>query len=251
MQRVDYDTVAPEYDRRYEVNQFGGIDACLREFVGSVPGQAIAEIGCGTGHWLQLLSMPPAPRLLAGLDLSTAMLATAHRTAPAAALVRGSAEQLPWADCSFDRVFCVNALHHFPNPHSAIAECGRVLRPGGAFLTIGLDPHTSTDSWWVYDYFPAARAADRDRYPSAAVIRAALARAGFEDVTTRVAQHLTLSMSFETAVANGTVNRSSTSQLMVIPDADFSSGHARLMAERPLLHADLRLYATTGRKPAP
>jgi hypothetical protein len=35
---------------------------------------------------------------------------------------------------------------------------------------------------------------------------------------------------------------------MVITDEEFATGNARLMARRPCLEADLRLYATTARK---
>ena len=87
-------------------------------------------------------------------------------------LVRGTAERLPWADASFDRVFCVNALHHFFDARAFVTECRRVLRAGGGLLTIGLDPHTGLDRWWVYDFFPAALEADRQRYASTASIRA-------------------------------------------------------------------------------
>jgi SAM-dependent methyltransferase len=148
----------------------------------------------------------------------------------------------------FGRVLCVNALHHFQNRAAVFAECARVLRPGGAFLTIGLDPHTGTDTWWIYDYFPAALLADRSRYPATATIRADLFAVGFAEVTTRVAQHLPAAMPFDEAVSKGVANRSSTSQLMVISDEDFAAGQARLMAERPQLQADLRLYATTAWK---
>lgn len=78
-----------------------------------------------------------------GWKRACAMLGEARRTAPTALLVRGAAEQLPWADDSFDRVLCVNALHHFQHHRRVFAECARELRAGGAFLTIGLEPHAA------------------------------------------------------------------------------------------------------------
>jgi ubiquinone/menaquinone biosynthesis C-methylase UbiE len=248
MQHVDYDTIAPEYDRRYETNRFESLETCVREFARQADVHAIAEIGCGTGHWLHLLD-DTDPRLsVAGLDLSTAMLGKARQTAPRALLVNGTATHLPWADASFDAAFCVNALHHFDDHAAAFAEFARVLRPGGSFMTIGLDPHTGTDAWWIYDYFPAALLADRKRYPATATIRTGLSTAGFHEATTRVAQHIPAAIPFDEAVAKGIVNRASTSQLMVISDEDFAAGQAQLAAARPTLHADLRLYATTARK---
>jgi hypothetical protein len=51
---------------------------------------------------------------------------------------------------------------------------------------------------------------------------------------------------FEEAERVGSLERSSTSQLLVISEEEFESGMRRLRAERPVLRADLRLYATMG-----
>jgi SAM-dependent methyltransferase len=176
------------------------------------------------------------------------MLTRVCAGAPRAALVRGSAELLPLNDAVFERVFCINALHHFADPPSVFRECARVTCSGGAFMTIGLDPHTGKDRWWIYDFFPGALAADRSRYPSAVSVRAQLAAAGFERIETVVAQHLPARIAFDEAEAKGVLDRHSTSQLLVIDDAEWEAGAARLRRERPALHADLRLYATTGWK---
>src|ERR1041385_2906821 len=182
MQSVDYEQVAATYDRRYAVNDVAGIADCLAAFLGTAT--SIAELGCGTGHWLPLAVAPAPRRLVVGLDSAFAMLARARLNAPEALCVRGSADRLPWRDHTFHRVFCVNALHHFPNRRDVYRESVRILQPGGAFLTIGLDPHTNVDRWWIYDYFPGALTADRQRYPRADLIRADLRAAGLSHVQT-------------------------------------------------------------------
>jgi hypothetical protein len=53
-------------------------------------------------------------------------------------------------------------------------------------------------------------------------------------------------MSLDAARREGFIDRSATSQLMVISDDDYETGMRRLMAEQPVLRADLRLYATTA-----
>ena len=244
-QPVNYDVVAPEYERRYQRNRYDGVRACLHRFIDDAPGAAVAEVGCGTGHWLADLSDRRFSRLV-GLDLSRRMLEQAHIAAPQALLVRGTASHLPWADDSFDRVFCVNALHHFPDQAACIFECRRVLRSGGGLLAIGLDPHTGADRWWVYDFFPAALEADRRRYASTATIRDWFSTAGFREPVTEVAQHLSSEISFEVAQRDGRVDRRSTSQLMVISDEDYAAGMRRMVTEQPVLRADLRLHATTA-----
>ena len=90
---------------------------------------------------------------MTGLDASAQMLAYAKTQAPRAALAQGSAERLPWANESFDRVFCINAFHHFQDKVAFLTEAMRVLRPGGLMMTVGLDPHTGVDRWYIYEYF--------------------------------------------------------------------------------------------------
>jgi hypothetical protein len=65
-------------------------------------------------------------------------------------------------------------------------------------------------------------------------------------VETIVAQRISARIAFEEAETKGLVERNSTSQLLVIDDADWAAGLARLQLERPTLCADLRLYATIG-----
>lgn len=240
--RVDYDAVALTYDLRYECNSYDGVNAALQEFVSSAVD--ILEVGCGTGHWLQRLR--GKDRRLVGLDPAWGMLMRARSGDFLASLIRGTAERLPLRDCSVDRVFCVNALHHFPDRIAFVREANRVLRAGGGLITIGLDPHDRMTRWWVYDFFPSALGADLRRYPPAGDIRRDMAQAGFGQVETVVAQQMPGAVPFDEAVEKGFLERASTSQLMVISETEYRSGVERLKRERPLLTADLSLYATSG-----
>lgn len=241
---VNYDLVAPAYDQRYARTRYDGVEAVLRRFIGQSRSVAVAEAGCGTGHWLaQLRDRVDA---VAGLDVSPNMLQRARAAAPAALLARGRAERLPWVSGAFDRLFCINALHHFDDATAFMLEARRVLRPGGALLTVGLDPHTRLDKWWIYDYFPGALEADLARYPPTTLIRERLETAGFTNAATETAQHISREVAFNVATEQGLLDRHSTSQLMVISDAEYEKGLQRLRVEQPTLRADLRLYATVG-----
>jgi len=248
MRPVDYDDVAATYDQRYARQAYDGVARALLDFIGDTGNVAALEIGCGTGHWLQFLAAHVASAV--GVDRSWGMLQRARTAAPAALLVHATAERLPLSDAQFDRAFCVNALHHFTDPAGFMQECRRVLRPGGAVLTIGLDPHSGEDQWWIYDYFPGTRAADRERYRSTKAIREMLLAAGFVSARSEVVQHLPASRPYELALKQGLLDRRSTSQLMVISDDEFAAGMLRLSSERPVLRADLRLYGTFATVPA-
>src|SRR5688572_11407929 len=110
---VNYDQIAQTYDRRYERNDYADVERALQEFVGNQPELCVLEVGCGTGHWLQALQMSGS--YVTGLDFSAKMLARAQKRLPEIDLIRGRANYLPWSTASFDRVFCINAIHHFPD----------------------------------------------------------------------------------------------------------------------------------------
>ncbi|HKW49579.1 MAG TPA: class I SAM-dependent methyltransferase [Gemmatimonadaceae bacterium] len=243
MLRVDYDLVAADYDQRYERIDYSGIADALKRFLQSSAPPAVLEVGCGTGRWLALAATAPS-RVVAGLDRSWEMLVRGRRAAPQALIVRGVAEELPWASQSMDRVLCINAFHHFVDKSAFLRECRRVLRPGGMFLTVGVDPHLGTDRWWIYDYFPATLERDRERYANTELLRRELLDLGFASAFTEVVQHMRSERPLDVAVEKGLLERTSTSQLMVISDADYQSGLTRLRAERPMLRTDLRLYGT-------
>lgn len=250
--RVDYDGVAPRFERRYADNDWSGVEAALDAFVGARP-LDVLEVGCGTGHWLARLAAQG--HRVAGLDASEGMLAKARAALPDVELAHGRAESLPWPDARFDRVVCVNALHHFGDRDAFLREARRVLRPGGGLLTIGLDPHNGEDHWWIYDWFEPVRALDLARYRPTAEIRAALAAAGFERAETFVAMHRPAERTFRQLEAEGRLDKTWTSQLTLLTDAEHAAGVARLRAEAErlaargeelVLRADLRLFATTA-----
>lgn len=249
--RVDYDSVADDFADRYRRNNYSGVIQAITEFSAtpksSHPMRGL-EVGCGTGFWLETLHGTGCR--VVGIDPSGGMLRVARANAPSALLARAQAEALPFESNTFDRLFCINALHHFSNPAEFVAEASRVLRPGGAILTVGLDPHTGTDRWWIYEYFPEAHAADLRRYLPAHAIRDRMEAAGFERCETRELQHLPRELPVVEAEREGFLARTSTSQLMVITDQEYEAGLGRIRraaADAPeelVLRSDLRLYGT-------
>lgn len=96
------------------------------------PGHRVLDVGCGTG----IVAAAAVPRVgaegaVVGLDPNPAMLAVARRLAEPVTWCEGVAEDLPFADASFDRVVCQFAAMFFTDRVRAFGELARVLVPDG------------------------------------------------------------------------------------------------------------------------
>ena len=94
------------------------------------PEAKVLDVGCGRGGVLERLH--PKAALSAGIDVDIPSLRE-HR-APAVKRVAAKAEDIPFANESFDLVICSWVLEHLREPEAAFREIGRVLKPGGHFV---------------------------------------------------------------------------------------------------------------------
>lgn len=99
------------------------------------PGEAVLDAACSAGLYARtLLRAEPQLRVHA-LDLSLPFLRQAQRYAASEGLepvlVQADVRALPYPDATFDTVVCGGSLNEFTEPARALAEFGRVLRPGG------------------------------------------------------------------------------------------------------------------------
>lgn len=250
MGQVDYDEIAPSYDRRYAEHDYSGIERTLGQFV---CGTDVLEVGCGTGRWLELVRTKGASPV--GLDGSIGMLRVARQRDCRTPVLQGSAESLPFVDDSFDTIFVINALHHFPDPVDFIRESHRVLRRGGRLLTVGLDPSSGEDAWYVYDYFPGTLSSDRERYPSRQQLSEWFAGAGFEGVESFEAQKWESPRDANDYLRRGGAGKDTCSQFALLSDAAHAAGLDRIREEVRAaeeqggslqLRGSLTLHATTG-----
>jgi SAM-dependent methyltransferase len=100
------------------------------------PGMRVLDVGCGPGTYHSgLLAL--GARVTA-CDFSRGMLeealAARRRNRYDGALAQASAEALPFADASFDRVMANHMLYHVPDIERALREMRRVARPGGRIV---------------------------------------------------------------------------------------------------------------------
>jgi SAM-dependent methyltransferase len=106
----------------------------------TVEGQRLLEIGLGYGTLGEALARLGAN--YHGLDIAAAPVAMMRARlgrVPGARpeqVAQGSVLELPFDDASFDHVVSIGCLHHTGDLFGAVAECRRVLRPGGRLVAM-------------------------------------------------------------------------------------------------------------------
>jgi SAM-dependent methyltransferase len=117
----------------------------LVRFAGVRAGQAVLDVGCGTG--IVAITSARQGAKVTGLDLTPELLQQARESAPIAGLTdmtwkEGDAEVLPFPDAAFDVVLSQFGHMFAPRPEVAIGEMLRVLKPGGRIAFATWPPET-------------------------------------------------------------------------------------------------------------
>lgn len=116
---------------------------------GAGPGTETLDLCCGHGNVAQ--GLVAAGARVTALDFSPAMLELARQRAPEARFVEGDAMDLPFDNNAFDAVTMGFGILHIPDPTRALAEIGRVLRPGGRLAyTVWHDPSLPSALGYVF-----------------------------------------------------------------------------------------------------
>jgi SAM-dependent methyltransferase len=129
------------------------IAAIIHDALG--PGETILNVGAGTG------SYEPEDRAVTAVEPSGEMIR--KRAASAAKVIQASAEELPFADKSFDAGMAILTIHHWPDKEAGIREMRRVTR--GRIVLLTFDPSHRP---WLTDYLPALAALDEAQMPGMA-----------------------------------------------------------------------------------
>lgn len=108
----------------------------------------LLDVGCGPGWFLKDLIKTFRNIDFTGCDLSERMVYHAkNNLSPKVNIVVGDAQNLPFADNSFDIITSTLAFHHFPKPDKAISEFHRVLKPNGVMIVADARRDCSSFVW--------------------------------------------------------------------------------------------------------
>ena len=105
------------------------------------PGERVLDVACGTGLAVRLVAPRLAPGgAIAGLDFDPAMIEVARTVVDCPAGVTldwhcASAQAMPFANATFDLVFCLHGPQFFPDPTAGLSEIRRIMKPGGRLAT--------------------------------------------------------------------------------------------------------------------
>lgn len=177
--------------------------AFLAETLRPKAGMRILDVGCGTGTAeVNLARLRMSQLDLVGVDLSTArvsdaLTATRYMNATVG-FAAADACRLPFPAATFDATFCVAVLQHIAEVPQALAECARVIKPGGRFLAV--EPDNAARYWFsslpsgmaafekARQFFAAAASSGRETAPPAvgALLPGLLAAAGIRPLSVRL-----------------------------------------------------------------
>lgn len=142
-----YDQQAAIYDMQYLEEQNAKIEDILDKMKLGL-NEVVLDMGCGTGFLFQHIHK--RVKFLVGIDLSSNALREAKKRTknlPNIALVRADADNTPFLDHIFDKVFAITVLQNMPDPTKTITEMKRTGRPQAKFAVTGLKKKFTQESF--------------------------------------------------------------------------------------------------------
>jgi ubiquinone/menaquinone biosynthesis C-methylase UbiE len=160
--RSAYDRMSPWYDKIASPGEKPFRERAL-QLLECRSGDQVLDVGTGTGAALIRIAHDVYPGgSVVGLDVSPGMLSAAARKIYNANveshcyLVNADAFQLPFCTGKFDGIFMAFTLELFDTPEISpvLAECKRVLSPGGKIVIVSLSKgHTANLPVQLYEWF--------------------------------------------------------------------------------------------------
>lgn len=161
-----FDAVASKYDLMNDLMSLGlhrAWKAYTVTVAGVKPGQRVLDIAGGTGDLARAFARQVGPQgVVVHTDINEAMLRTGRDRLTDEGLVLPTtvcdAERLPFPDASFDLVSVAFGLRNMTHKDRALAEMGRVLKPGGRLLVLEFSkvaaPLEKVYDWYSFSVLP-------------------------------------------------------------------------------------------------
>jgi SAM-dependent methyltransferase len=213
-------------------------------------GAHVVDIGCGGGTYLRAWHDLGAARVT-GVDSSAPILDAAresHGHLAGVSFRLGDAADTGLARGSADIVFERALIHHVPDLGAVAVEAFRLLRPGGILLLQDRTPDdvaqpgsTGHPRGWLFDLFPRLLDVENGRRPDTRRVGAALAAAGFDDVTTTTLWEIRRRYADREDYLAEIASRTGRSILHELSDAelaDLVGGLRRRIPEGPMVEQD-------------
>ena len=123
------------------------------EYLIPLTGKRVLEVACGRGGFASRMASMGAVTF--GADFSAVALQIARRkllqnTSARVELVQADAQQLPYADESFDIVVSCETIEHLSHPGSALKEMARICRTGGLLYLTTPNYFNAMGLYYVY-----------------------------------------------------------------------------------------------------
>ena len=123
------------------------------------PAEQVLDVAIGTADLtIEILRQGKAQHVT-GIDLSHGMMAIGEQKVAKRGYAQqvqfdyGSAQQMPYADSSFDTVTCAYGVRNFANMDEGLSEMYRVLRTGGELMVLEFSYPTNPVIRWGYDLY--------------------------------------------------------------------------------------------------
>jgi ubiquinone/menaquinone biosynthesis C-methylase UbiE len=142
-----YDLQAAIYDVQYLDEQNSKIESVLKNMKLNL-NEYVLDLGCGTGFLFQQLSEKTGK--VVGLDLSKKALQEAKKRMEKTSnvsLVCADADNTPFRDSVFDKIFSITVLQNMPDPAKTVREMKRVCKARCIFALTGLKKKFTLDSF--------------------------------------------------------------------------------------------------------
>jgi ubiquinone/menaquinone biosynthesis C-methylase UbiE len=112
------------------------------EVLAPASGEKVLDVGAGRGDVAEMVRQASHGAEVYAVDPNEKRVAAMRLDHPEVKGSVASAESLPFPDGYFDKAYATLALHHFSDLEKALGEIRRVLKRGGYFVVVEVEPHS-------------------------------------------------------------------------------------------------------------